>query len=148
MALDLSCITDTLFISNYPKVEHISTLRSLPVRLMLSNLMRPPHPTVRHAAAHWMHLPCLDSPLTPIPLLLLWRGVDAALPIMAEGGIVLVHCRYGKHRSVAQACAILIGQGYSPSAAMRLIKVQRPHADPYAWHIQSRISKFSETWIR
>ena len=147
MDLDLSRITDTLYVAAYPKLEHIPQLRALPVQLMLTLLLRPPHASVRHSVGQWMHLPCIDLPMTPIPMLLLWRGVDAALPVMAEGGIVLVHCRYGKHRSVAQACSILVGQGYSPAEAMSLVKAQRPQADPYAHHIQSRIYKFARTWI-
>jgi hypothetical protein len=147
MDLDLSRITDTLYVSAYPTTDHVPQLKALPVSLMLSLPVRPPHASVRHSAARWMHLPCIDSPVTPIPMLLLWRGVDAALPVMAEGGIVLVHCRYGKHRSVVQACAILIGQGYSPLDAMNLVKEQRPGADPFAWYIESRIRKFAQTWI-
>ena len=147
MDLDLSRITDTLYVSAYPNIEHIPLLRALPVQLMLSLTVRPPSAMVRSAMVCWMHLPCIDSPITPIPMLLLWRGVDAALPVMAEGGIVFVHCRYGKHRSVAQACSILVGQGFSPAEAMSLVKAQRPQADPYARHIQSRIYKFARTWI-
>lgn len=147
MELDLSRITETLYVSAYPTTDHVPQLKALSVSLMLSLLVRPPHASVRHSAARWMHLPCIDSPVTPIPMLLLWRGVDAALPVIADKGIVLVHCRYGKHRSVVQACAILIGQGYSPLEAMNLVKEQRPEADPFAWYIESRIRKFAQTRI-
>lgn len=147
MALDISRITDTLYIAAHPQPEDAEYLRNLPTSLMLSLRMRPPHPVVRHAARQWMHLPCVDSPLTPIPMLLLWRGVDAAVPVAAEGGAVVVHCHYGRHRSVALACCILIGQGMPSAEAMALVKRQRPEADPYAWYIRSRIVQFEQKWV-
>jgi len=147
MALDLSPITSTLYVAASPAPGDVATLHALSVRLLISVRMRPPRPSVRHAVEHWMHLPCIDSPLTPIPMLLLWRGVDAALPILEEGGVVMVHCHYGIHRSVALACCILIGQGYTPDAAMALVKERRPQADPYAWYIGARIKRFQYTWV-
>jgi protein-tyrosine phosphatase len=77
---------------------------------------------------------------------LLFRGVEAATPIVQQGGAVVVHCHYGRHRSVALASCILIGQGYTAEDAMRLITQQRPAADPYAWYIRARIVRFAEQW--
>jgi protein-tyrosine phosphatase len=68
--------------------------------------------------------------------------VRAALPVIHDGGVVLVHCVAGVHRSSAQAACVLIGMGYTADDAMQLIKKKRPVADPYARHIQSRIRKF------
>ena len=93
-------------------------------------------------------LPTLDTPITPIPLASLWRGVEAALPVIAEGSAVLAHCRVGMHRSVAMASSVLIAKGFSADDAMRLIKAQREIADPYAPYIQARIVKFEEEWLR
>ena len=146
MALDISRITDTVYIAAHPRPEDAEFLRSLPTALMLSMRMRPPHVDVRHAAQQWMHLPCIDSPLTPIPMLLLWRGVDAAVPIAKQGGKIVVHCHYGRHRSVALACCILIGLGYTSAEAMALARQQRAEADPYAWYIRSRILQFEQNW--
>jgi hypothetical protein len=146
MSLDISSITDTLHIAAHPQPGHAAYLRSLPTRLLLSVRMRPPRPEVRSAAEQWLHLPCVDSPFTPIPMLLLFRGVEAATPIIAQGGIVVVHCHYGRHRSVAMACCILIGQGYTAADAMRLVVQQRAVADPYVWYIRSRIERFADKW--
>jgi protein-tyrosine phosphatase len=82
----------------------------------------------------------------PIPTL--QRGVEAALPVIEEGYRVLVHCRAGVHRSVAMATCILIAHGYTADDAMALVVEQRPVADPYAPHIQSRIRKFEQSWQR
>src|ERR1700690_1940574 len=63
-----------------------------------------------------------DSPILPIPVRALARGVQAALDVMSDGGKVYTHCARGRHRSVAMGAAILIAQGLSPDSAMSLIK--------------------------
>jgi hypothetical protein len=146
MPLDISQITENLFIAAHPGREDAEYLRELPTHLMLSVRMRPPHPTVRAAAESWVHLPCMDTPVTPLPMLLLWTGVETALPVIKEGKNVVVHCAYGRHRSVALACCILIAEGMAPDAAMALIKQQRPIADPYIGYIRARIERFAERW--
>lgn len=146
MPLDISRITDTLYIAAHPAPADADYLRQLPTQLMLSIRMRPPHPTVRVAAEQWVHLPCMDTPFTPLPMLLLWTGVETALPVISAGKNVVVHCAYGRHRSVALACCILIGQGYSAADAMALVKQQRPIADPYVGYIRARIERFEARW--
>ena len=146
MLLDISRITDTLYISAHPKPGHVEALAGLPTDLLLSMRLRPPRLAVRQAARQWLHLPCVDSPLVPIPMRLFQRGVLAALPVVERGGIVVVHCHYGRHRSVAMACCILIGQGYPAADAMKLAVQQRPAADPYIWYIRARIERFAAQW--
>jgi hypothetical protein len=146
MPLDISRITDRLYIAAHPTPEDADFLRQLPTDLMLSIRMRPPQPVVRAAAKEWLHMPCVDSVLTPLPMLLLWTGVERALPVLEMGGNVVVHCAYGRHRSVALACCILIGQGLSAVDAMALVKQQRPVADPYPRYIRSRIERFEANW--
>jgi hypothetical protein len=87
-----------------------------------------------------------DFPLIPIPLKTLKRGVEAALPVIHDGGRVLVFCEGGRHRSVAMACCILIGQGYPADEGMQLVSSTREVADPYAWHIQRQIRRFEAFW--
>jgi protein-tyrosine phosphatase len=65
---------------------------------------------------------------------------------MENGESVLVYCREGRHRSVAMAASVLVGQGFSVDDAMQLISSRRAKADPYAWHIQRRIRKFEKIW--
>lgn len=147
MPLDISRITDTLYIAAHPQAEHAEELAALPTRLLLSVRIRAPGRVVLGAVENWLHLPCIDSPLTPIPMLLLFRGVEAAMPVVQQGGVVVVHCHYGRHRSVALASCILIEQGYTALEAMRLITQQRPAADPYTWYIRARIERFAERWV-
>lgn len=87
-----------------------------------------------------------DFPLIPIPLKTLKQGVEAALPVTQDRGPVLVFCEGGRHRSVAMACCILIGQGYTADEGMQLVSSKREVADPYARHIQRQIRRFETLW--
>ena len=91
-------------------------------------------------------LPNFDSPYLPISLKMLEIGVRRALPVIKGEESVMVYCREGKHRSVAMACCILIGLGYSAGDAMVLVKERREAADPDIWYIQERIRKFEGRW--
>ena len=144
--LDISQITEYLYISAWPKGDHATDIIKLGVRLVLSMHWVKPSKTLGNPPVELIWLPTIDFPLTPIPISKLWRGVEAALPIIKEKGAVLVHCRAGVHRSVAMACCILIGMGYTAEGAMQLVTEKREAADPYAWHIQTRIYKFENIW--
>ena len=148
MGYDISQITDFLYISAWPERKYAEEIRSLNVRLILSTHWILPGKVLRQPPFQLLWLPMLDSPLTPVPLSLLHRGVQAALPVIQAGGIVLVHCRYGVHRSVAMACCVLIAKGYSANEAMQLAKKRRKAADPYRWYIRSRIEKFELEWLK
>jgi protein tyrosine phosphatase (PTP) superfamily phosphohydrolase (DUF442 family) len=143
---DISQVTETLYISAWPRGEHAAEIRALGVRLILSMHWRRPAKTVGHSPVRLMWLPTIDSALTPMPICVLRRGVEAALPVIRQGEKVLVHCKAGVHRSVAMACCVLIGLGYTAEAAMHLVKEKRAAADPDAWHIRRRIVRFDEQW--
>ena len=129
---DVSRITDVLFLSSLPKSEHSEHIWELGVRLVVSMpLYRPPRVYCRPPFA-FVHCPTIDSPLTPIPLFMLKRGVRAALPVIQRGDAVLIHCKAGVHRSVAMTACILIALGQTAEEAMQFIVERRPVADPYA----------------
>ncbi len=143
---DISRITDYLFISAWPESQHVDEIISLNIRLILSMHWQRPAAPLRQPPLDLLWLPTFDTPLTPIPISTLRRGVEAALPVIREGKAVLSHCRYGIHRSVAMACAVLIGNGLSADEAMHLVSSKRQAADPYAGYIQKRIRKFEAHW--
>jgi len=143
---DISQITETLYISAWPRGGHAGEIRALGVRLILSMHWRRPVKTVGHPPVRLLWLPTVDSPLTPMPMFLLRRGVQAALPVIRQGESVLVHCKAGVHRSVAMACCVLIGTGYTAEEAMRLVKDRRAVADPDVWYIRRRIVKIEQEW--
>jgi hypothetical protein len=143
---DISPITDAIFLSSLPKHEHADHIWKLGVRLVISMpLYRPPKVYCRPPFT-FVHCPTVDSPLVPIPLFMLRRGVEAALPVIERGDNVLIHCKAGVHRSVAMTTCILIARGYTAEAAMKFVKERRPVADPYAPHIRARILAFERDW--
>lgn len=145
--LDVSAITDQLYVAARPRKAHTAHVGELKIDLVISmvwfrpsrELTRPPFRTLR--------LPTIDSPLTPIPLWMLRSGVSEALNVLGVGGRVLVYCRAGRHRSVAMASCILIGQGMTADEAMATIVAHRPVADPHAFYIESRIRAFERDWL-
>ena len=146
-ALDISQITEYLYISGWPRSHHAIDLQALNIRLILSMHWMRPHKSLGNPPQKILWLPTFDNPFLPIPLTVLRRGVEAALPVIQAGGSVLAHCRYGVHRSVAMACCVLIGMGYTTEAAMDQVKTHREAADPEAWYIQNRVRKFERGWI-
>lgn len=146
MPLDISQITEQLYIGAWPHSRDAEALTEMRFDLIISlTLMRVSAEVSR--SHRLLHLPAIDSPLTPIPMQHFRVGMNAALPIIAEGGRVLVHCRAGRHRSVAMAACILIATGMPADEAMALIVSKRPVADPHIFYIESRILKFEREWL-
>jgi hypothetical protein len=144
--MSVTPITDYLSIAAWPTVENITALRALDVRLIISMTNRVPPPELNEPPFRLLHLPANDSPFRPVPIPLLCKGVTEALPVIGEGHGVAVHCSRGRHRSVAMACCILIGQGLDSAEAMQLVKARRREADPYIWYIRRRIVRFGREW--
>lgn len=142
----ISQITDYLFISAWPRGQHVAEIVALGVRLVLSMHWIRPTKMLGKPHVELLWLPTIDKPFFPMPIKTLTKGVQAALPVIQNGGSVLVHCKAGVHRSVAQAACVLIGMDYTADEAMALIKKQRAVADPYAGYIQKRIRKFELEW--
>jgi protein tyrosine phosphatase (PTP) superfamily phosphohydrolase (DUF442 family) len=145
---DISRITDYLYVSAWPEGEHADEILALNIRLILSMHWQRPSKSLNHPPLRVLWLPTVDTPITPLPIGTLRRGVEAALPVIGEGAGVLAHCKAGVHRSVAMASCVLIGMGYTADSAMHLVKEQREVADPFAGYIQSRIRKFGSDWHR
>ena len=144
--MDISQITDQLYIAAHPDADAADAIREMNVRLLLNMIFIRPADVYRQPPFQMLTLRTFDSIFLPIPIGKLVRGVKAALPVMEKGESVLVYCREGRHRSVAMAASVLIGQWQSADQAMQLIASRRAKADPYAWHIQRRIRKFEQTW--
>jgi len=145
-AYDVSAITDQLFIASRPRAHHVSHVRGLGVDLVISMIWWAPPKELARPPFTLVRLPTIDLPITPIPISLLFRGADAAIPVMNAGGRVLVYCRMGMHRSVAMACCILIARGFSADDAMKLVVDHRPIADPHVGYIERRIRLFEAEW--
>lgn len=145
--MDFSQITDSLFIGTTPESHDYPLLRSLGVRLVINmRLERRPSPQHPDHPLPVIWLPTMDSPLFPIPVRALVKGVRAALDTIHDGGKVYAHCAKGIHRSVAMGAAILIALGHSAEDAMHMIRIHRQTADPNIWYIRRRILLFSKIW--
>lgn len=145
--MDISRITDSLYVGTTPGREDFERLHELGVRLVINmRLLLGQRPSSSLPSMSYLRLRTFDNPLLPIPSGALIQGTRTALEVIAQGGGVYSHCSRGRHRSVAMAAAILIGQGYSPEAAMQLIREQRAVADPGALHIRPRILEFARAW--
>lgn len=144
--LDISQITDNLYVSNWPIAKHAPEIASYGIELIICTLRERQDKELNQPPLRMVQIPTIDSPLFPMPLSKLEQGVDTALPVIGAGGKVLVFCKSGIHRSVAMASCILIGQGYSAEDAMHKVADARDKADPYQSHIRTRIEKFEPYW--
>jgi protein tyrosine phosphatase (PTP) superfamily phosphohydrolase (DUF442 family) len=145
--MNLSQITHDLYIGNTPGLSDYDRLRGLGIRLVINmRYTLGPRPDPHVPPLEFLWLRTFDNIFIPIPIPKLIEGAQRALDVIANGGKVLAHCAYGRHRGVAMGASILIAQGYAPRAAMDLIKEKRAFADPDAFYIRSRILKFAEQW--
>jgi len=145
--MDISQITEYLYVGAQPRAKHAADLRALNVRLIISmrGEARPPAPFWQ-APFHLVWLKTYDTFFTPISVPKLTEGVRAALPVIRGGGRVLAYCQYGRHRGPAMGSAILIAMGYSAEEALRLLRSKRIRAQPQAWYIKRQIRKFEKLW--
>ena len=145
--MDFSRISDSLFIGTAPTSQDYDLLRQMGVKLVINmRVERRPDPDPHNPPIAILWLPVFDTPLIPIPIKSLKRGVAAALKTIQHGGKVYAHCQGGVHRGVAMGAAILIAQGLSPQEAIALVKQGRPVADPDVWYIRRRIYRFAKSW--
>jgi protein-tyrosine phosphatase len=145
--MNFSQITDFLFIGTTPLPKDYALLRELSVGLVINmRVERRPYPDPDSQPLPVLWLPAFDSPLVPISMRTLQRGVSAALEVIHKGEKVYIHCAAGVHRSVALGVATLIAMEYSLEDALQLVKQKRKVADPHAWYILRRIEHFARTW--
>ncbi len=145
--MDISQITDYLYVGAQPRAEHAEELHARGVRLIISMIgAARPATAFGEPPFRLVWLRTFDSFLTPIPVDKLVEGVRAALPVIRGGDCVLTYCAQGRHRSVAMAAAILIAMGHSAEDAMRLLRARRRIARPQTWYIKRQIKKFEKHW--
>ena len=145
--MNYSKITDYLYIGTTPKGEDYGTLLELGVSLVINTRFgTPPRRDSHIPPMRSLWLPAIDSPIFPIPIPALQKGVQEALKVINAGGVVYAHCSRGRHRGAAMGACILIAQGIAPEQAMELIKQRRPVSDPYIWYIRRRIMRFAQAW--
>ena len=143
---EYSQITNQLYVAAWPTGEDYDALNDLGVRLVINMDWVPADKKLDQSPLSVLALTEIDTPLTPMSMENVWKGVNRSQEVFDEGDRVMVYCKGGVHRSVAMACCILISQGYTAEEAMARVKERRPVADPYTDHFRSRILKFEEEW--
>jgi dual specificity MAP kinase phosphatase len=145
--MDISQITDQLFVGSKPDIADVEALVARQIRLIISMIgVYKPEPVFAKPPFQLLWLRAYDTWITPIPMQRLVRGVRTALPIIQKGQRVFVHCAQGRHRSVIMAAAILIASGATAEGAIQRLKAGRTIADPDAWHVRRQIYRFEEYW--
>jgi len=145
--MNYSKITDYLYIGTTPKSGDYALLHDLGVKLVLNmRIGTPPRRDPNSPPIRSIWLPTIDSPIFPIPMHIFKNGVQEAMKVMEDGGVVYTHCSKGRHRGPAMGACILIAQGMTPADVLDLIKQRRPVSDLQAWYIRRRIVKFAEWW--
>lgn len=145
--LDISRITDYLYVGAEPCHDDVTEILAQNVRLVISMMgERRPHRAFGESPLDSLWLPSFDTFLTPISTVNLMKGVESAQKIIQSGASVLVHCQQGRHRSVIMAAAILIANGHSADQAITLLSTQRRTADPRAWYVRRQIHRFEKYW--
>lgn len=145
--MDISQITDSIYVGGQPKPHDLDHLQALGVRLVITlRALRNATGVFAEPAVPVLWLRTVDSPFTPIPTRTFLKGVTAALEVIRAGGRVFVHCKHGRHRSVAMAACILIAQGDTAEQAMQRLKHGRRRADPRIWYIRRQIERFEKYW--
>jgi atypical dual specificity phosphatase len=120
----------SLYISDLWTATHIPTLISLGITHRLSIQLEPTEPPPNNVALKTKYIPLQDKSEAR-----LWMYMDSVVDWMstalAQGGTVLVHCTWGKSRSVAFVVAFLMRtQGMTLDQAFAYIQEKRAVAKP------------------
>jgi len=144
--VDISQITDYLYIASLPGAEDAQAIRDRNISLIINMIFIRPPSVYTQPPFRMLTLRTFDFVLLPIPIHKLKQGVEVALPVIQDGESVLIYCRAGRHRSVAMGTCILIAMGHTADEAMQIVREGRSVADPHAGHIKRQIRKFEEEW--
>jgi protein-tyrosine phosphatase len=145
--IDISKVTDYLYVGSRVGKEHADELKGLNFDLIISMIgQMPPDEIYTLPPFKTLWIKTYDTFLTPISIKKLLVGVEAASPIIQNKGKVLVFCMEGKRRSVAMAAAILISTGHTGEQAIDLLTTAREVADPRKWYIRRQIQAFERYW--
>jgi protein-tyrosine phosphatase len=145
--IDISKVTDYLYVGSRVGEEHADELKVLNFNLIISMIGQlPPDEIYTRPPFKTLWIKTYDTFFTPISVKKLVAGVEAALPVIQKKGKVLVFCMQGKRRSVAMAAAILISMGHTGEQGIDLLTTARKVADPRRWYIRRQIKAFEKYW--
>lgn len=119
-----------LYLSDLWTATHVTTLTCLGITHRLSIQIAPLEPPPQNVALKTRCIPLQDKCEAR-----LWMYIDTAIDwisaALAEGGTVLVHCTWGKSRSVAFVVAFLMRTyAMTLDQALAYVQEKRPIARP------------------
>ena len=95
--MNYSKITENLYIGTTPRSDNYAELHNLGISLVINmRLGLPPRSDPHLPPMKSLWLPTIDSPIIPIPIRAFQKGVEAALKVINQGGVVLTHCSRGQ----------------------------------------------------
>jgi protein-tyrosine phosphatase len=95
------------------------------------------------AGLEFLHLPAPDRYAMTYDQL--HEGVDWVLERMSGGGRAFLHCEHGVGRGPLMACAVLVAQGYTAPAALRIVRDGRWQAMPNDRQLKALLA-FERDW--
>ncbi|HLV99661.1 MAG TPA: dual specificity protein phosphatase [Ktedonobacterales bacterium] len=141
--MDMSWVTGSLAVGGRVREEDIERLARVGVTRVIDTRSeyRDDEAALNRAGVQLLYLPTPDThPLTVEDLM---AGSAWALEQIRDGQRVLIHCEHGVGRSVLLTCAVLVRDGYSVEAALRLVQMKRWQASPNHRQIK-RLHEFEE----
>jgi hypothetical protein len=148
MIVDISQITDYLFVGSRICEDHCEELKTRKFDLIISMIgQEAPHEVFSMPPFKTLWIRTYDTIFTPISIRKLMIGVEAALPIIHSKGKVLVFCMQGRRRSIVMASSILIAMGHTTDEAADLLVKARKVADPRKWYVKRQIRAFERYWL-
>ncbi len=91
----------------------------------------------------FLHLPAPDHHAMSFEQLS--EGVDWVLDHIGNGGHAFLHCEHGVGRGPLMACAVLVAQGYTAPAALRIVRTGRWQAAPNDRQLRALL-EFERAW--
>ncbi len=144
-SLDMSRITDQLYVGRTPRRRDYQTLADVGITLLINMRAEWPSPIfVRQNIMQDIWVPCFDLPLGFVGQKRLLATALLAKQEIERGGKVYVFCHKGRHRSVAMASAVLLLQGYSLAKVQALFVKQRPVSDLKRYQVHRAVSRFAK----
>ena len=145
--IDISKITEHLYVGSRVLKDHIDELRLLKFDLIISMIgQERPDEIFNLPPFKTLWIKAYDTFFTPISIRKLLSGVQAALPVIQQKGKVLVYCMEGKRRSIIMSAAILIAMGHTAEEASEFLIKGRQVADPRRWYVRWQIRAFEKYW--
>jgi protein tyrosine phosphatase (PTP) superfamily phosphohydrolase (DUF442 family) len=141
--LDMSWVTGSLAVGGRVREEDVARLARAGITRVIDTRAeyRDDEAALNREGIQLLYLPTPDT--QPLSVEDLKEGSVWALQQIQDGQRVLIHCEHGVGRSVLLTCAVLVRDGYSVEAALRLVQAKRWQASPNHRQIK-RLHEFEE----